>query len=315
MAGRIFYISEVNGDTSFQNEQITILSGENLILCLEFDTYSQLLDTIQSNWVPIYLKKIDEISGVLSKYKNIKNVALVHHGSTYSSHLAGVQDKIVISDDWFTKYLPNVYNDLTEEEKKIEYEKQLDRLIEISKQKYTGGLDKKYFIAYIQLKNLISAISDGGNYFSVACDEADTDASIEALGNFTTKKIKVYANTKFTTVAYSMWYQYGSKKISGLGSILNIPLTSNWDNNTGWRYYDTASKKVITTNRDLILKSEKEPYKLIERSFKKIPEGYSYIIFYYSKKFKKWYIENWKKEAYESWKKDIKSTYTKYFHN
>lgn len=309
----IFYIAEIDGDEDFQQEQIQIITGKNLLLCLERETFDQLQDTINSNWLVKFLSSMADIEGVLKKYTNNNNIALVHHGNVYSAVNAKGDSKVILGEKSLGEYLPKVYGSLSEEEKKLTGENLINKLVEKSKIVYQDGFTKNTFIAYENLKNLIKSIKEGGNYFSIACDEADNPNILNKLGEFTEKNIKIYANTKFTIIAHRVGYTYGSKSISNLGSIMNIPLTENWHNNTGWIYFDKKSGANTATHKDLILKSEGKPYKLVTRVAQKVSADYDYMTRYYSKKYKNWYISNWKDEEYNKWKAGVKTRLHSYF--
>lgn len=311
-----FYISQIEGSKRFVDKEIKIKLKPNLLLSFENLAYLQFEDTIQYNWEIRRLDHISDLDSILKDFENINNIALVHHGAVFSPVGTIDSEKIKLKDKMLSEYIPNVYNALSDEDKMLDIESQSNLMFERSFFLYKEGIEKKYFLGFLYLKKMISSISDGGNFFSIACDEADTDDTLEALGKYTDKNICIFANTKYTTIGFSLTYSYSKKIISRIGSILNIPLTDNWTDNLGWRYFDVKSKKIITTGKDLILKGTgTKPFKLIKRSSLEREGEYINVILYYSKKFKNWYIENWKKESYENWKNKIKKEYNLYLNN
>lgn len=318
MDGRTFYV-EIDG-VEYKKETLDIITGKNLLLCLENDSYNQLLDTVNSNWVVKFLNSMADIEEIIKNYNKNKNIALIHHGNVYSATKATKDKRVVLDNKWLSEYIPKVYNSISEEEKKLDIDKLCDLLHEKSKTFYKDGLEKKVFIAYINLKLLIQSLAENGNYFSIACDEADDESILETIANLTDKKIKVYANSNFTTVNLKYWYPDKNPIIQDYGSILNAYLTTevNWKDNSGWKYYDSLQKKIIITKKDLWLYSNKKTkvFDLLSRE-KKLTSAQKqkqeFAQMYFSKKFKKVFInrksEGWGQEGYNQWKKQIELEY------
>lgn len=305
-----FYFSQIEDSKKFQNKELNVKLKTNILICFENLSYTQFSDTIQFNWEIRRLNHISDLKNILNEFEEINNIALIYHGGLYSSIITNDIEKIKLNEKMICEYIPNVFDALSNDEKSLDIEIVADIMHERSKFLYKNGIERKYFIGYLYLKKMISSISDNGNYFSIACDEADTDETLKALGNLTEKKIKIFGNTNLTTIGYSITYKYQGIDVSGVGSILNIPLTDSWDNKLGWKYFDTAEKKVVITNKDLVLKGTgKTPYKLIERNFYTKGQDYIYVILYYSKKVKNWFLKNSNEIEYKNWKNEIKKNY------
>lgn len=326
-------IKSIDGDESFNDQQVTLLSGKNLILCLERESYDTFLDTVNSNWVIKYLSSMADIENISQTYSNNKNIALVHHGNVYSATKAPEDKKVVLDNKWLSEYIPKVYNSITDEEKKLDADKLSDLLHEKSKTFYTGGLEKKVFIAYINLKLLMESLVENGNYFSIACDEADDEAILETIANLTSKNCKVYGNSNFSNISSKSEFPKEDKKanppivpiVKDYGSIFNSFLTgkqydkvqkkyiSNWKDNSGWKYFDKKVGKIIVTNKDLVIYSvNPKVYELKTRGVfltKEQELREANIQIFYSKKFKTAYTKKYGSEAFDKFKKTILTNY------
>ena len=147
---------------------------------------------------------------------------------------------------------------------------------------------------------------DNSNFFSVACDEADDKDFLKELAMLTNKKMKIFANSNYTTIETSRSFPPTNPYIVNFGSILNefITMQKNWKDANGWNYLDTSNNKIITTKKDLWIYSahKSKIYDLFERKkiftqaqIDKINDNQ----LFYSKKFKLGYIKHNGKVQYD----------------
>jgi hypothetical protein len=162
---------------------------------------------------------------------------------------------------------------------------------------------------FTYMKLLLDSIEDGGNYFSIACSEADKQDFMQTLGALTNKNVTIYTNSSKTNIANEAIYKYDNGKYSvEAGSPLNIPLTTT-KGSSGWKSYNTRSKQENIINKDIIIYSSGvNPYSFV--GLYSFSQGKrTAVILYYSKKFKKLYNEKngWTKEAYDKWRSETKA--------
>lgn len=309
---------------SYQNNDGTKPKAElsrktvNLLIFLERDGYNQSLDTMGNVWKREYLQDFTQINTILSKYKeyDILNIGLVHHGNRYCPETLPQGQRELL---WGTHFIKKA--DLASMDEEVSKTMTPDENGNFSIEEYTEKFkevfgkrfvyeDKyeNYIILFFYLKLLLNSIADDGNYISIACDEADDENFLDELSKLTTKNIKLYANTNKTYISassnYTHTYTYGSKKITksitDFGSILNIPLTIDINDNRGWFYFNCATKNKQVTGKDIILNSYgKIPFQLIPLiNISKEQRGYRQM--YHSKNFKNWWLKNgWDENSYK----------------
>lgn len=317
---RIFRIKEVNGDTSFQDKTLTVGKKKiNLLIVLDDDSIEQFSDVKNDIWVVKYIRTFADIQFFkdLNKMYEYKNICIVHHGNTFSDrsfndsnivHLHTVEMReikkaisavgeqpIEINDEYVTKV--------------FEKSKTITKYTESGKL----GVSKKAIQSFFSLKLIIEQLLDNGCLFSVACWEAKNPEFLIELASFSDKNIKIFGSTNYVNVSHRLNYPTKNPVVANYGSILNHFLTSpeDWIDGSGWKYYDSKLKTVITTNKDLWLfsKNSSEIFELISR--KKIltiaqEERDKFALQYFSKKWKTYYV---KQNTYENWKKSVEVAY------
>lgn len=303
-----------NGETITAQDISVKKKPVHLLISLEATSFQELRDTLyNSNWKVESLTDFTKYQTILDKYNkfDIKTIALIHHGNRYCPrNLAGGR-KLVWSTDFYTSAnfaeMDNNIIDKSTNATDLEY---ANLLIEEFKTRFVYDENDEtlnsFFILYVCLKRLIASITEGGNYISIACDEADNLDFLPLMGGFSDNNIKLYANREKTTIGISNSYTYGNLKVENFGSIMNMPLTT-WVRGVslGWVYYDSATRTLTNTGKDLVLNCIGQPFSLIQGG--SVPKNkISLRQQYYSKKFKDWYISNWKLAAYEQWKLGVK---------
>jgi len=302
----------------FEDEILNLYDRDiNILFTLEEECYRELQDTINYNWKIVLLHTMQDVEPTLKKYedRSIQNIALVHHGNRYTPKSS---DTKVILNASYLNTLKQVDDYITDKEQIEDNKKYLEKMQAVNTQRFGGEIPQEYLIAYLYFKQMLSAIADGGNYFSIACDEADDESTLKLWGELAKNDIKLYGNSKFTVVSHrdKREYTYKGKqediKIQTpyYSSILNIPLTINWYNDIGWKYYDISTNQIVTTHKDLVLHSNRAPFSFIKgKKDQQEEEKFKYAQQYYSKRYKKWYINHWGNDAYEKWKSGVQKNY------
>lgn len=308
---------ENDSNRSLIKEKEQQRTGINLLIVVEPDGKAQLDDTFNTIWEVRHIPSFANYESFLDLCKRFtfKNICIVHHGNVFSVH--NYEDDLLISmGTQALKALRSVYENFKPKDKNLlliddEY---VNKFHEESKKLYQGGLPLKYIKAYLSLCLLFDNILDNSYFFSVACNEADDVMFSDELARMTTKKVKIFTNSNFSSLKLDITDKYGGKIIT-FGCLLNNYLTPSgrWNNSDGWYYLDTSNNKLTVTNKDLWLYSNKTKiYELIERKAvltddQKIKRIYAQR--YFSKKYKAWYIKNYGQTAYNSWKKKTEDEY------
>lgn len=184
---------------------------------------------------------------------------------------------------------------------------------------YVNGLPGNEIKAFFSLKLLISNIQENGIFFSVACNEANNENLMFELAAFTSRNIKIFTNSNFSTIEDLGYidYSYSTLKVRIFNSILNSFLTGKkWIRDTGWKYYDTKLKKVIITNKDLWLYSNNSKlYELISRK-RSLDEQQNKEEFeaqlLFSKKFKEKYIVSLGEASFKKYKLERENLFPRF---
>jgi len=271
----------------------------NLIITLESDGKYQFDETVKM-WEVRHIPSFANYESFVDvcKRSNFKNVAIVHHGNTFSDHTYAKSMKVVL-DALAFKTLKNVFEKLPKKDLITLDEEYFENFRKESEKYHQGGLDPKDIKSYISLKLLLSNMLDGGNFFSIACDEADDKGFLNELGNMTDKEIKIFANSNRSDIKQRAYEEITStKERLYFGSLLNNYLTPSgkFFNSDGWYIFNTKDKTLITTKKDLWLLSNtnKEVYLLMERSLNLTQDQLDKIYNaqkYYAKNYKTFYIE------------------------
>lgn len=201
------------------------------------------------------------------KTKAIKNIGLLHHGGRYcpkgkppagKRRLFWIQSKamdvIIRINEGFSKV---AILDIEQSNSEINFSEKIEYLSGLLKYDFEEGLKlspNDYFKGlyttvgkcvdfevnptwkepsedvcrlFTYMKLLLNSIEDGGNYFSIACSEADKQDFMQTLGALTNKDVTIYTNSSKTDIANEAIFKYGNEKYSvEAGSPLNIPLTT-----------------------------------------------------------------------------------------
>lgn len=324
-----FYIEEIDGQTDFQNETLEIGKKEiNLLLVLEADGKSQFNDTVNTIWE---VKHIDSFANLntfkeWNKKYDYKNVCVVHHGNTFSDHNFDKYKKVILGPNMI-KAIKDAILKLGEKPDDEYNNDYIEKLVNETEgytrtinREQLKGLGKNSIESFFCLKMLVGGILEGGNFFSIACNEADDINFLTEIAEFSKRNIKIFANSNFTSIKLNYNYPKSNPVISGYGSILNAYLTSPeyWNDSSGWKYYDTKTKTLTVTKKDLWLYSTKTKiYTLLPRQRNLTYEQnqkQEYAQMYYSKKFKREFINRketgWGQEGYDSWKKGTEAKFT-----
>lgn len=268
-------------------------TGKNLLIVLESDGKDQFDDTHNNIWLVRHIPSFanyDSFAELAKKYK-FKNIAIVHHGNTYSDHTVRDAIKVILHYQDF-QILGEAFKkmetkDITELDEKYfeDFRKECDKL-------QSGTYELRHVKSYMSLRLLLNTIQDNFSFFSIACNEADDNEYLYEMAKMTNKKIKIFANSNFTQIEISRHFPVNNPFVINFGSILNCFLTtgSSWVNPNGWSYIDTSSNKITVTKKDLWLYSiGAKVYELVDRTATLTPEQNKKVSeyqIYYSKKFK-----------------------------
>ncbi|KYH06241.1 MULTISPECIES: hypothetical protein [Chryseobacterium] len=291
----------------------------NLIITLESDGKYQFDETFKM-WEVRHIPSFANYESFvdLCKRSNFKNVAIVHHGNTFSDHTYAKSMKVVL-DALAFKTLKNVFEKLPKKDLISLNDDYFEDFRKESEKYHQGGLELKDIKSYISLKLLLSNMLNGANFFSVACDEADDKGFLNELGSMTNKEIKIFANSNRSDIKQRAYEEITSTKEKiYFGSLLNNYLTPSgkFFNSDGWYIFNTKNNTLTTTKKDLWLLSNtsSEVYLLKERSQNltqdQLDEIYS-AQKYYAKNYKKFYIEKMHgtETSYNQMREKIKKKY------
>lgn len=291
----------------------------NLLICLEQFAKLQFDDTLNNIWEVRQMSSFANIETLrdLNKIFEYKTICVVHHGNLFSDKSLGDNEKVNLGHaifDAITKIIATV--------KKPELDEisddYINTVIEKSKEMYKN-VPESSIKGYFGLKILFKQLLKNGCFFSVSCLEADGNDFLNDFATFAVTDIKIFANSNYSNIQLKRDYPVGSPNpvIVGYGSILNSFLSSPWKDSNGWRYYDVAQKKIITTKKDLWLFS-RHPKKIFELVSRKnnlteeqaLKEYYAQQ--YFSKKFKSGFIKNYGESKYKAFVKQVEATYPEF---
>lgn len=287
----------------------------NLLIVVEPDGKLQFDDAFNTIWEVRHIPSFANYESFvdLAKRFNFKNICIVHHGNAFSVH--NYKDELLISMGApVLKALRNIYEKIKPKDLQSIDAEYVDKFFKKSEEFHQGGLPIKYIKAYLSLRLLFGQMLDNSNFFSVACNEADDVLFLDELSKMTDKKMKIFANSNFSSLDLDITYTYGGKSIK-FGCLLNNYATAlgRWNNSDGWYYMDTSNGKIVVTNKDLWLYSTKSKiYDLFERKRELTQIQKDKRIAaqkYFSKKFKTWYVKNWGQTSYNLWKTEIEKDY------
>lgn len=303
--------------SSFKEKQQSKTSI-NLLIVVEPDGKLQFDDTFNTIWEVRHIPSFANYESFvdLAKRFNFKNICIVHHGNAFSVH--NYKDELLISMGApVLKALRNIYEKVKPKDLLSIDAEYIDNFFKKSEEFHQGGLPTKYIKAYLSLCLLFNNILDNSCFFSVACNEADDVMFSDELGKMTTKKVKIFTNSNFSSINLDITDIYAGKSIT-FGCLLNNYLTAlgRWNNPDGWYCLDTSNNKLTVTNKDLWLYSNKSKiYDLLDR--KKVltddqKDKRKYAQRYFSKKYKAWYIKNYGQAAYNKWKLLTEKSYPEF---
>jgi RHS repeat-associated protein len=273
----------------------------NVIVTLDAKTAAELKDTRGSSWHVITASSVAEIPEVLKKFLESKNatlvnLAFVHHGNDYGYGednkpiLLGGKDIAALNQ--FAKTIVERNNNT----KPADFDAQL-------KAEAEGKFTESEVDGYVALGNTLNQISSGGNYFSIACDEADDINTAKELNYLAGGSINAYVNSNGTTIQSTITTTYRGYNPKSLtyGSILNQRLTPrrNFVNSSGWVYYNHATQLTVSTGKDLILNSVGNPFSFVNDNY--VDKNRVLRIRYYSNSFHKWVKTNSGDKGYNNW--------------
>ena len=303
----------------------------NFLLSLHADATEQLQDDKGTNWILIPIKNISEATDAINNYcasHNCvpQNVALVHHGHNYGTidvTVDGVTESkpIRLGMLWYEKFNEiksqvNGGGDVSPEN----YEEQMTEALE------KIGYPEESIKGLLGLDKLLSTISPGGTFISIACQEGD-NTSINELAAMSGGKINIYMNRNNSTLVHGTQNNSkapGAKQPNSgyYGSLLNRVLSGPLDqacedggttcqdhsDPLGWMKYDATTGLCEPTNKDLMLNSYGKPFEEISFAYqtKVIVEQLS------SKTYKAFHIKNWGAEDYSKWFAKASKTYVRW---
>jgi hypothetical protein len=289
----------------------------NLLITLEQFSKLQFNDTYNNIWEVRQMNSLADVETIrdLNNLFNYKNICIVHHGKLFSDSKGDKSEKVNLGAVAFDA-IRKIISKMTINEPLEIDDEYIAKVIEKSKQLYKD-FPENSIKGYFGLKMLFKNFLEGGCFFSVACLEADDDSFLNDIASFATVNIKIFANSNYSNIQLHRDYPMNSPNpiIKGYGSILNSFLTSSdvWTNPDGWKYYDTAQKKIITTKKDLWIYSKHGSiYQLMSRKKELTKEQIDreyYAQQYFSKKFKEGFVKSYGKSKYESYIKEIEKAY------
>ncbi len=288
----------------------------NLLIVLDPSGKKQFDDTKNSIWSVNHFQSLSNFETVknLILKNSFKNLCLVHHGNVYSAVTLSDDDKIIFGvgrmeqmDKIINAIGSKPFVDLNEEYFQTLHNK--------SKELFQGGYQVNELKAYCCLKGLIGNINGGGNYFSIACDEADDPKLLPKLSTFTDNNINFFANSNYTVISRN--YTYAG--ITNYGSILNSFLTDskNWNDISGWKHFDKSKNEILITKKDLWLYSKHKTkiYELISRNKELTTsqsEKESWAQTYFSIGFERQYKKKYGELAYKDYIKTVELKYPEF---
>jgi hypothetical protein len=313
---RTFRIKEVNGDTAFQDQTLVVEKKKiNLLIVLELGGTTQFSRTYNDLWT---VKKLDSLANLkeinnLGDSYEFENICIVHHGNIFSDTSKGKNNRAILFSNKIRE-IKLVISKLGEVPVTIDDAYAL-RVFEKSKLLFSkNGPDELKIKACLGLKNLINRLPDGGTFISVACKEANDSEFLKELADFTTKNIQLFGNTNYSLIDDGSDYKYNKLVLYNYRSILNTYLSTAWQNQNGWMYYDTGLKKLVLTKKELWLYSTGEKiFALFNRKKELTREQIDrdhYAQLYFSKEYEKFHKKNVNTITYENWKKQMEKKYS-----
>lgn len=299
-----------------KKEKIDNKENVNMLIVLDASGKNQFDDTKNNIWLIhhcISLAEFVGISSIIKKY-SFKNLCLVHHGNVYSDVTLKNENKINFGVErmrQMDKIITAVGN--------VPFAEQNEGFFKLLQERsltfYKEGYHINELKAFCCLKGLIQNINSEGNYFSIACDEADDPKLLEKLSNYSSNSIKLFANSNYTVIKRN--YDYAG--IKNYGSILNSFLTNskNWLDESGWKYFDKSQNKIIISKKDLWIysKHKSKIFDLISRKKQLTTEQVNkenYAQTYFSKGFEVQYKKKYGESAYFNYIKTIESKFPEF---
>jgi len=232
----------------------------NIIMTTEQQTYDELIDTKQSNWIIMKVTDMKDAYNQLDEYcrnnnTTIANLSFVHHGNNYKSF--GNTDAIVHSV-WLELYNEN-YASITANGMPDNFQEQMIKSI------MARGGSEAQAEAMIYLSKSLSLIKNGGNYLSIACDEADDIRTLTAMGKMANNSVNIYMNTNRTIITKKSTYTVNGIRQGEWGSIFNDNLTTlaNFKDKQGWIMYNCSTNALVVTNKSMVIKGVGTAFELV----------------------------------------------------
>jgi hypothetical protein len=312
-----------------QQTKLTRLYGKkqiNLLIVLDASGKSQFDDTKNTIWDVYHtlsLANYEMVKDLITKF-SFKNFCLVHHGNTYSTAEIPKSQRAILGvnnikdiEQLILQFGDSLFIDVNEEYFNSLHEK--SKQLFMNEETKVLGYPVDTIKAFFSLRALISNIESGGNYFSVACDEADDKNFLKIIQPYASKNVKLFANSNYSTIRTSSDLVYEGKKIPFYGSILNYFLTrpKDWLDDSGWQYFDNAKNELIITQKDLWLfsKNKTKVYELVARK-KELTQlqlrKEMYAQRFFSKNFELWYKKEFGKSKYDNYVTGILQTYPEF---
>lgn len=310
-------------ENSINNEKQQKKKNINLLIVTDYAGKYQFDDLFNVNKV-WEVRQVSSFANYetfvdICKNYNFKNICVVHHGNVYSEkenypdHL-----KVIIGSSNFEQ-LRKSFEALPEKDLMTLDDEYFEKFRKETEKYALEGYKLIEVKAYVSLRLLFSKMLDNSTYISFACDEADDKDTLLELGKMVdNKKIKLFANSNFSDIKVQAFEVIDGKNFY-FGSALNKPATSikEWKDANGWKYLDMPNNKIIATKKDLWIysSSKTKVYELCDRlkayDEKKDPL-YKKLIYaqkYFSKKYRKMYLDKYGKTKFEYWKVETEKAY------
>ena len=132
-------LKEILGDLSDDQQQKK--KNVNLIIALEADGKDQFDDTFNTIWEVRHIPSFANYESFVDLVKrfNFKNIALVHHGNTFSDHTY-IESTKVILDAKFLSILSKSYNQLPKKDLMTLDDEYFESLRKETEKYFQGGL-------------------------------------------------------------------------------------------------------------------------------------------------------------------------------
>ncbi len=299
---------------------------------LVYEQFTKMNEDLYDNkeWDIMLCKNVEDAASQLSQRKSkVDTLAYLHHGGQW-----GYMPAIALSGSVIKDLLTQRNDFLINNILKKSGDEKMTREVAMS-QLSLSLIDASYNTDFVQkkmqevdtdnwagltkaffgLEKLFKNIRPNGNFIDASCNQGsyyDADSKehtvIDTLRLLSFEKFNIYLNTNATLVGKKFDTTaevYGSKFKANLGFIMNDYLTSDFEKDKrGWIRFNSASKQVEITGKDIILYGYKKPCFVLQSWIK--PENRESLrkarTLWFSKKYRKWVRDEIRKHLFKIYK-------------